>query len=424
MAENINDTLAMLMHVGSDDYDEERGETMLEIDIALWELAVAFGAVLVAAAVSMFFNLGLHTQLMAMASTFYKLKTVLGFILVPVIEYGHWWIVLLVSATMLTISGIEAVSRPSFTYKGMLIHMLISICMGVGAMLLLAFPALIRVRPLLSGQVFIPVLGTLLDAAVTGASAGLTRLLQDVGSGTLLDAAVTGASAGLTRLLQDVGSGHSYVELLLAHGASRWEATQWLVSDALSVSMAPVLTHLGVVGLVTIPGVMSGMILQGASPVQASRLQACLVLLVVGTTVLSSLACVMLAMNQLVDHEHIIRMDRLRKRAHEAGIGLYVRSKLVRAAVFLRRVALRVAISCCGVRLQHGTGRATGFWLRLVPGAADAGRAVVSRYRLNSLGQGSEDSFDDFLSWDGTESGSVEGSSDPQFGRPSGGGPL
>ena len=43
--------------------------------------------------------------------------TLLGYLLVPVVEWGAWWLVLLTMAAMLTINSLEAVSRPAHTYK-------------------------------------------------------------------------------------------------------------------------------------------------------------------------------------------------------------------------------------------------------------------------------------------------------------------
>ena len=43
--------------------------------------------------------------------------TLLGYVLVPVVKWGAWWLVLLTSAAMVAVNSVEAVSRPAFTYK-------------------------------------------------------------------------------------------------------------------------------------------------------------------------------------------------------------------------------------------------------------------------------------------------------------------
>jgi putative ABC transport system permease protein len=61
------------------------------------------------------------------------------------------------------------------------------------------------------------------------------------------------------------------VEVLLALGASRLEATRALVQRAVRVAMTPLLNQMSVMGLVSIPGMMTGQILAGSDPAQAAR---------------------------------------------------------------------------------------------------------------------------------------------------------
>jgi putative ABC transport system permease protein len=59
--------------------------------------------------------------------------------------------------------------------------------------------------------------------------------------------------------------------VLLALGASRLEATQALVQRAVRVAMTPLLNQMSVMGLVSIPGMMTGQIMAGSDPATAAR---------------------------------------------------------------------------------------------------------------------------------------------------------
>ncbi len=48
--------------------------------------------------------------------------SVLGYILVPIFEINHWWLTLLYTLFMLAVAAVEAVSRPTQTYPGMLVQ--------------------------------------------------------------------------------------------------------------------------------------------------------------------------------------------------------------------------------------------------------------------------------------------------------------
>ncbi|PNG66923.1 hypothetical protein TSOC_015426, partial [Tetrabaena socialis] len=58
------------------------------------------------------------------------------------------------------------------------------------------------------------------------------------------------------------------IEYLLALGANRHEATDAVVRRALKVSMTPLLNQMSVMGVVSIPGMMTGQILAGGDPAQ------------------------------------------------------------------------------------------------------------------------------------------------------------
>lgn len=61
------------------------------------------------------------------------------------------------------------------------------------------------------------------------------------------------------------------MELLLALGASRLEATRSLLQHSVATALTPVLNQMAVIGLVSIPGMMTGQILGGSSPAQVRR---------------------------------------------------------------------------------------------------------------------------------------------------------
>ena len=64
-------------------------------------------------------------------------------------------------------------------------------------------------------------------------------------------------------------AGRDRIELKLAIGASRWEATQETLQRATRVALTPILNQMNVVGIVSIPGMMTGQILSGSDPSQA-----------------------------------------------------------------------------------------------------------------------------------------------------------
>ena len=83
--------------------------------------------------------------------------------------------------------------------------------------------------------------------------------------------AISAFSLALDRFLGMVKEQHDAVELRLALGATRWEATLPFCRAACVAGLTPNLNQMSVTGLVAIPGMMTGQILGGASPFEAAK---------------------------------------------------------------------------------------------------------------------------------------------------------
>ena len=62
------------------------------------------------------------------------------------------------------------------------------------------------------------------------------------------------------------------MEFLLSLGATRWEATKALMQRCVRTALTPIVNQLNVVGIVSIPGMMTGQILGGSDPSVVSNL--------------------------------------------------------------------------------------------------------------------------------------------------------
>lgn len=69
-------------------------------------------------------------------------------------------------------------------------------------------------------------------------------------------------------------------------------------------------------GIIAIPGMMTGAILGGSSVTQAARLQTIIIFMISSSTALASIIITFLTLNTVVDAEHRVRPDRVDHRAH------------------------------------------------------------------------------------------------------------
>ena len=100
--------------------------------------------------------------------------------------------------------------------------------------------------------------------------------------------AMNSLALALDRFLADLTRRRNEVELRLCLGANPEEASRDIFRDALRTGMIPSINSLMGVGLVALPGMMTGQILAGASPEDAVRYQVVVMLMLVATTALVS----------------------------------------------------------------------------------------------------------------------------------------
>ena len=92
-------------------------------------------------------------------------------------------------------------------------------------------------------------------------------------AGMIVGNSMNVASVTAVRLLEDARGRRGQIEAALALGASPRQSVQGLVRRAVRLAMVPVIDSTKTMGIVFLPGAMTGMILAGANPLDAVRLQ-------------------------------------------------------------------------------------------------------------------------------------------------------
>jgi len=126
-------------------------------------------------------------------------------------------------------------------------------------------------------------------------------------AGMILGNSMTSAALAGDRLQGDLRARADEVEARLALGFSGREAVQPMVRAALRAAMIPTVNGMMTVGLVQLPGMMTGQILAGSSPLVAIRYQMVVVFMLAAATALGSLLFVRLAAGRYLTPAHQLR---------------------------------------------------------------------------------------------------------------------
>jgi putative ABC transport system permease protein len=77
-----------------------------------------------------------------------------------------------------------------------------------------------------------------------------------------------------------------------------------MVQQAIKTGLIPTINAMMVVGIVSLPGMMTGQILAGASPVEAVKYQIVIMFLIASATALGTVAVVLLSYRRLFNEHH------------------------------------------------------------------------------------------------------------------------
>jgi putative ABC transport system permease protein len=258
------------------------------LELSPGDLVLAAGLVVIAGAVSVALRLGLERKLAIAALRTVVQLLLIGQVLRYVFAFEHPLLVLAVLAVMTVAAGRAAVTRPTRTFDGASLLALLTLAVtGLGVTAVVTH-VVIGVRPWYHAQYVIPLLGMLLGNSLTGLSLAIDHLLERL----------------------DVR--RDEVEADLALGATRWEAARGPVAEAVRRGMIPMINSMMVVGVVSLPGMMTGQILAGQDPMGAVKYQIVVMFMLAASTALASMGMAYLMYRRLFDPQHRLRRERIR----------------------------------------------------------------------------------------------------------------
>jgi putative ABC transport system permease protein len=137
-------------------------------------------------------------------------------------------------------------------------------------------------------------------AIATGAGCGLGPLLATGAfstsprelipvAGILIGGAMAATSLTGRRLVDAIGDELAVIETRLALGVTASAALAPVVRNAVATGLIPTIDQTKNVGLVTLPGTFVGLVLGGASPAEAARLQLTILLALLGVQTIAAL---------------------------------------------------------------------------------------------------------------------------------------
>ncbi len=254
--------------------------TKAYIELSYGQVALAAMLILINGAISVLLKLELERRLLIAAACTVTQLLLIGLVLEWVFRVDRWYVVLAMMSLMTLVAGVAAIQRTQFRYPGIWRRSIAATWASSWLMAAVALGVIVRVRPWYTPQYAIPLLGMILGNTLNGVSLGLDRL---------------GGELAAKR---------DQVEALLALGATRWEAAHRPIRQAVKTGLIPTINAMMVVGIVSLPGMMTGQLLAGTSPVEAVKYQVVIMFLIASGTALGTVSVVLLSYRRLFNEHH------------------------------------------------------------------------------------------------------------------------
>lgn len=207
----------------------------------------------------------------------------IGYFLKQIFSITRFLPLLPILCLMLLVSGHAVIQRSKYKFKNMYVMTLFTMSSSSFFTAFVMTFFIVKNSPWFAPQYFIPILGMILGNSMNGIALSIDSFLE--------------------HLKQNA----NWVEAQLAMGATRWEATHSVFRNSIRKGMIPIINTMSVVGLVQLPGMMTGQILAGADPVSAIKYQLVILFMIVTAILLGSILATYFTYQKFLTKDH--RLD-------------------------------------------------------------------------------------------------------------------
>lgn len=210
-----------------------------------------------------------------------------GYFLKVIFDANKWYWVALTLLVMLLVAAYEAVRRQEKKSAAFFLIVMASLSFSTLLIMGVTLYFILKVEPWYNPQYIIPMMGML------------------VGNST------TGAALLINRLRSEIRDNREKIEAKLSLGASAKEAVHKHLQSSIQSSMIPSINSLMVVGIVSLPGMMTGQIIAGADPVDSVRYQVIIMYIITASVSISIFLSALLSYKQFFTNDLQIRDEML-----------------------------------------------------------------------------------------------------------------
>lgn len=250
------------------------------MELSFWQLALAYIFVLVLLLIVRWRGIR-RERLILLASVRMTIQLMLmGYWLLYIFNNPSWWLSSIMLLIMLSFATWNVYKRVPYQMSSRM-RSLVAFSIFGGSLLSALFfiVIIVRVRPWYDPQYMIPI------------------------SGMIIGNSMTGITLALNQLYGDMSDKRDMIENSLMLGATPREATRPMINQAFDTALLPTINAMLGMGIISLPGMMTGQILSGTLPTTAIRYQIGIMLAILGSLSLTIITFLVLGCKQFFTND-------------------------------------------------------------------------------------------------------------------------
>ncbi len=240
------------------------------VNIGPFQLAIGLIFILVAGLTSVYHSLNLERDLFIGTIRTFTQLFLLGYVLKFVFKLNNMYLVLLVFCFMTFFAAWTIYGRVKEKQISFFMPVLLSMMISFFTVAFVVTAVVIDVQPWWEPRYFIPL------------------------GGMVIGNSMNAIAIALERMLGEMRTRQNEIEMHLCLGADSIEASKEIVKNAMQAGMIPSINSMMAVGMVFIPGMMTGQILGGSDPIIAIKYQIVVMVMITGATAIGTLLTILL----------------------------------------------------------------------------------------------------------------------------------
>ena len=245
------------------------------------QVLMSFGLVLIAIAISRYWKIPVAKDMALGSVRAFAQLVAVGYALKFIFDVESPWLILLALLVMITVGAHAAAGR----IKGV------------------KHPFMITAAAMLVGSIV--TIGVMLATQIISFEA---RYIIPLG-GMIIGNSMNASALTASRLADDLKDNRLAIESALALGKGWRVATKKYIRSSVMGGMMSLLNFMKTVGIVALPGAMTGMILAGADPLEAVLLQIIVAYMLLSAVTITSVMAVELTIRRFFTHCHQLKHD-------------------------------------------------------------------------------------------------------------------